>query len=138
MTHLFVSTNVLFHVPSILTLFYIILQYPQSKREILRQKKKQYLDKLHNFWGFFCILHWMDIYFKRLIIYQRNITINISDIIHYFLAGPKLKRLKLPSLPPTNKNVVIAVENCAEAFIKVFCSCSIFLDFFTLFQKLYP
>ena len=87
---------------------------------------------------FFCILHWMDIYFKRLIIYQRNITINISDIIHYFLTGPKLKRLKLPSLPPTNKNIVIAVKNYAEAVIKVFCSCSIFLDFFTLFQKLYP
>ena len=36
------------------TLFCVILQYPQSKREILRQKEKQYSVKLHDF---FCVFY---------------------------------------------------------------------------------
>ena len=58
------------------TPFCVNLQYPQSKREILCQKEKQYLIKLHGF--FYRILCWMDIFFDmRLIIYQRGITMNI-------------------------------------------------------------
>ena len=53
--NLFLSTNVLsFEVLTILTLFCVILQYPQSKREILRQKEKQYSVKLHDF---FCVFY---------------------------------------------------------------------------------
>ena len=48
--------------------FRVILQYPQSKGEILLQKK-----------NFFCILSRMEIYLKRLIIYQSGIKINISS-----------------------------------------------------------
>ena len=47
--------------------FALFFQYPQSKKEILCQKEKQYIR----------ILYKMDIYFKRLIIY--HITMNISN-----------------------------------------------------------
>ena len=59
------------------TPFCVFLQYSQSKREILCQKEKQYSVKLHHF--FFRILCRIDIYFKRLIVYQSVITMNISN-----------------------------------------------------------
>ena len=37
------------------TPFCVILQYPQSKREILRQKEKQYSAKLHDFFFLFYV-----------------------------------------------------------------------------------
>ena len=58
------------------TPFCVILQYPQSEREILCQKQKQYLVKLHDFF-FLCIL--CRTYFLSLISYQRGITMNISN-----------------------------------------------------------
>ena len=59
------------------TSFCVILQYPQLKIEILHQKEKQYSVKLHDL--FFRILCRMDIYFKRRVIYQSRITVNISN-----------------------------------------------------------
>ena len=59
------------------TLFCIILQYRQSKREILCRKEKQYSVKLHDFC--FRILCRMDIHFKRFIINQCGITMNIKN-----------------------------------------------------------
>ena len=41
----------------------------------------------------------------------------------------------MPSLPSKNKTFVIAVENYAEAVIKVFCSCPNLHDFCTSFKK---
>ena len=40
-----------------------------------------------------------------------------------------------PCLPSTNKKMVIATKNYAEADIKVFLSCPILLNFFTLFHQ---
>ena len=57
--------------------FCVILQCPQSKREILCQKEKQYSVKLNDF--FFRVLCRMDIFFKRFIIYQSGITMNIIN-----------------------------------------------------------
>ena len=77
--NLFLSTNVLLlDVLTILIHHFVLLEYPQSKREILCQKEKQYSVKLHDFF-FFCILCRMNIYFKRLIIYQSGITMNIRN-----------------------------------------------------------
>ena len=59
------------------TPFCIILQYHQSKREILSQKKKQYSVNLHDF--FFRILCLMDIFFMKLNIYQSGIAMNLSN-----------------------------------------------------------
>ena len=59
------------------TPFCVILQYPQSKGEILSQKEKQYYVKLHDV---FCILYRMDIFFKRLMIYQSGITMNMKNM----------------------------------------------------------
>ena len=55
----------------------VILQYPQSKREILCQKEKQYSVKVHHFFRILCL---MDIFFKRLIIYQSGIKVNIGNM----------------------------------------------------------
>ena len=46
------------------------------------------------------------------------------------------KRL-LPSLPSRNKSMIIAVKNYADADIKVFGSCSILLNFFTLSHQFF-
>ena len=40
------------------------------------KKKKKYSVKLHDF---FRILCWMDKYFKRFIVYQSGITMNINN-----------------------------------------------------------
>ena len=56
--------------------FCVILQYPQSKWEILHRKEKKYSFKLHDF--FSRILCRMDIYSKRRVIYQSGSTMNIS------------------------------------------------------------
>ena len=55
--------------------FCVILQYIQSKREILRQKEKQCSVKLHIFFRILCR---MNIYFNRLVICQSGITMNIT------------------------------------------------------------
>ena len=46
--NLFLSTDVL----TILIHHFVLLEYPQSKREILCQKEKQYSVKLHDFFFF--------------------------------------------------------------------------------------
>ena len=56
------------------TPFCVILQYPHLKREILQSKEKAILSQ-----AALRILCRMDIYFKRLVIYQSGITINISN-----------------------------------------------------------
>ena len=56
------------------TPFCVILQYPQSKKN-LRQKEKQYSFKLHDYCSYFM----SDGYFNRLIICQNGITMNISN-----------------------------------------------------------
>ena len=56
------------------TPFRVILQYPQLKREILQSKEKAILSQ-----AALRILCRMDIYFKRLVIYQSGIRINISN-----------------------------------------------------------
>ena len=58
------------------TPFCVMLQYPQSRTEILCQKEKQYSVKLHDFFHILCR---MDTFFKRLIIYESGITINVSN-----------------------------------------------------------
>ena len=57
------------------TPYCVNLHYPQSKREILFQKEKQYSAKLHDFFHILCR---MDLYFKRLMIYQIYLS-NIRD-----------------------------------------------------------
>ena len=77
----FLSTNeFLFDVFTILIHYFVSLQYPQSKKEILCQKKKQYSVKLHDF---FCILCRIDILFKRLIIYQSDMKIICYSAIQF-------------------------------------------------------
>ena len=56
------------------TPFCVILQYPQSKKN-LRQKEKQYSFKLHDYCSYFM----SDGHFNRLIICQNGITMNISN-----------------------------------------------------------
>ena len=69
----FLSTNeFLFDVLTILIHYFAILQYPQSKKEILCQKKKKTQSSCMIF---FCILCQIDIFFERLIIYQSDMKI---------------------------------------------------------------
>ena len=42
----------------------------------------------------------------------------------------------MPSLSSKNKNFAIVVRNYAEILVKAFCSCPIWLDFFTFFKIL--
>ena len=56
------------------TPFCVILQYPQSKKNLC-QKEKQYSFKLHDYCSYFM----SDGHFNRLIIYQNGITMNISN-----------------------------------------------------------
>ena len=44
----------------------------------------------------------------------------------------------MPSFHSRNNTIAIVIKICAEAVIKVFCSCQILLDFFTLFQMFCP
>ena len=56
--NLFLSTNVLLlDVLTILIHHFVLLEYPQSKREILCQNEKQYSVKLHDF--FFFVFYFM-------------------------------------------------------------------------------
>ena len=54
----------------------VIIQYPQSKREILCQNEEQYSVELHDFFSYFMSYEHI---FKRFIIYQSGITMNIRN-----------------------------------------------------------
>ena len=58
--------------------------------------------------------------------------------IYYENVKIALRWSQLHSLLSRNKIFVIAVKNYAEAVIKVFCTCPILLDFFTLLQIFCP
>ena len=75
--NLFLGKNVL--LSDVLTIlihhFVLFFSILSQKKEILGQKQKQYSVKLLDC---FCILCRMDIYFKRLVIYESGITMNIT------------------------------------------------------------
>ena len=73
-SNLFLSINVLlFDVLTILILHFVILQFPQS----FCVKRKKILSQTA--WFFFHIFCWIDIHFKRHIIDQSDIKMNISS-----------------------------------------------------------
>ena len=76
--NLFLSTHVLlFYALTILILHFVLFfSILSQKNEIFCQKERQCSVKLHDFFRILCR---MDINFKRFIIYQSGITINISN-----------------------------------------------------------
>ena len=100
------------------TPFCVNLQSPQSKREILRQKEKQYLIKLHDFFFFFFrILCWVDIFFDmRLTIYQRGITMNIITFSRISLIIFSIHFLSLKK-DESYANILIIWRNKKDKYI---------------------
>ena len=74
--NLFISSNLLlfdyYHFNTPFCVIFSIL----SQKEKFYFKRKTILVKLRDF---FCILCWMDIYSKRLVLYQSGISMNISN-----------------------------------------------------------
>ena len=106
----------------------VFLQYPQLKREILCQKEKQYPVKLHDF---FRILFGMDIFFKRLIIYQTGITMNMSNTLLVAVLSNLQFKLIFSMLKKSCKNEY----NCPSCRMSIVLV-SLFLSlniFYTLF-----
>ena len=76
--NLFLSANVLLFDVLTILIHHFVLFF-----SILSQKEKFYVKRRNNTQSscmiFFCILSRMDIFFKRLIIYQSGITVNITN-----------------------------------------------------------
>ena len=84
---LFLSTNVLFFDALTILIHHSVLFFSilSQKEKFSVKRKKEFSVKLHDF--FFHILCRMDIYFRRLIVYQSRITMimRTRNLLHYYV-----------------------------------------------------
>ena len=85
---LFLSTNVLFFDALTILIHHSVLFFSilSQKEKFSVKRKKEFSVKLHDFF-FFHILCRMDIYFRRLIVYQSRITMimRTRNLLHYYV-----------------------------------------------------
>ena len=96
------------------TPFCVILQYPQSKKCFM-WKRKTILSQAA--WFSFRILCRLDIYFKRLIIYQSGITMNISNTWSFIVLSNLELNLISSVLQKSWKNDICPSEMCLSDII---------------------